>query len=129
MQNDFLVRVKAITGDTAEVLDFAKTIAFIDAHYLFHPTAFSNGTVNNDAGQNNGSCKIFAFAQREQLNPQQTLSLFGQYYQDVLSAPDGEDHANIRSFMQHGWAGIQFEGAALTPMNLTAGYSTVHSVS
>ncbi len=115
MQDNFLMRVKAMENNDAEVLDFAETIAFIDGQYLFHPTAFSNGAVSNDAGQNNGSCKIFAFAQREQLTPQQTLSLFGQFYQDVLASPAGDDHANIRSFMQHGWAGIQFKGTALTP--------------
>ncbi len=97
-----------------ETVQFADTIAAIEAHYTFTPTAFRNGTLDNAAGQNNGSCKIFAFAQLQQLTPQQTLHCFGDYYRkDVLQHPDGTDHQNIRNFMQHGWDGIQFHGVAL----------------
>jgi len=69
----------------------------------------------NQAGTNEGSCKIFAFAQLNQLNQQQTLNLFGDYYRlDVLNNPDGTGHQNIRNFMQFGWDGIRFNGEALT---------------
>ncbi len=44
-----------------ESISFAQTIAMIDALYDFTPTAFSNGELHNAAGENNGSCKIFAF--------------------------------------------------------------------
>ncbi len=93
---------------------FSKVIATIEAHYHFTPTAFSNGQHTNEAGQNNGSCKIFAFAKWHDLDPQTTLHAFGDFYtQDVLGHPDGTDHQNIRQFMQHGWAGICFHGEAL----------------
>jgi len=94
---------------------FAQTMQVIDDHFDFNPTSFVNGDTENQAGQNNGSCKIFAFAQMQGLDEPSTLSCFGQFYRDdVLKNPDGSDHANIRNFIQHGWSGIQFDGLALT---------------
>ncbi|MFA6161846.1 MAG: HopJ type III effector protein [Methylobacter sp.] len=97
---------------------FDETIAVITENYHYQPTEFSNGlndhTLVNQAGTNEGSCKIFAFAQINQLDQQQTLSLFGDYYRDVLNEPQGTDHQNIRNFMQYGWDGIHFKGVALT---------------
>jgi len=88
----------------------------IDAHYTFTPTAFRNGNLQNNAGQNNGSCKIFAFGQLNELNETQVLACFGDYYREhVLKHPQADDHQNIRQFMLHGWSGIQFSGKALTP--------------
>lgn len=92
---------------------FQDFIAFIDENYHFIPTAFKNGNHYNQAGENSGSCKVFAFAKLEQLNQEETLSLFGQYYQDVQNTPEGTDHQNIRNFMIFGWDGIQFERVAL----------------
>jgi hypothetical protein len=70
----------------------------------------------NDAGKNNGSCKLFSFARLNKLSPQQTLHCFGAYYRDdVLKHPEGTDHQNIRNFIKTGWAGIEFSGSALTP--------------
>ena len=110
--NTFLQRLR----EAPESVAFNDTIAVIDAHYDFTPTAFSNGALRSEAGQNNGSCKIFSFAKAQQLTPQLTLACFGDYYRkDVLGHPDGTDHQNIRNFMQSGWAGISFEGVALTP--------------
>lgn len=95
-------------------VSFAETIAVIDNNYQFTPTAFSNGNQVNKAGENNGSCKIFAFAKLHQLTELQTLSCFGSYYfEDVLQNPLGTDHQNIRNFMEFGWNGIHFESDAL----------------
>ena len=97
-----------------ENISFNDTIAVIDAHYDFTPRAFRNGEMQNEAGQNNGSCKIFSFAKLHQLTPQQTLHCFGSYYRDdVLKHPQGSDHQNIRNFIRTGWDGIVFEGNAL----------------
>ena len=97
-----------------ENITFADTMAVIEANYDFSETAFSNGHIVNQAGQNNGSCKIFAFAQLNQLSPEHTLHCFGDYYRiDVLQNPQGDDHQNIRNFVQHGWQGIAFKGTAL----------------
>ncbi|MDD4910977.1 MAG: HopJ type III effector protein [Sideroxydans sp.] len=101
-----------------ETLAFNDLIALIDSLYDFTPTAFNNGTLLNEAGKNNGSCKLFSFAKLQGLSAQQTLYCFGAYYRDdVLKNPEGTDHQNIRNFMQHGWDGIQFQGSALTPKN------------
>ena len=97
-----------------ESISFQDTIAVIEANYTFIPTAFSNGNQINKAGDNNGSCKIFAFAKLNQLNQLLTLACFGSYYyQDVLQNPEASDHQNIRNFMEYGWEGIQFEDEAL----------------
>lgn len=101
-------------NEQPECVVFAEVIATIDAHYDFTPTAFGNGETRNEANQNNGSCKIFAFAQLHQLSPQATLACFGDFYrQDVLQHPENEDHQNIRNFMRFGWDGVTFEGEAL----------------
>jgi hypothetical protein len=92
---------------------FPVTIAFIDENYTFTPTTFKNGNQLNNAGENNGSCKIFAFAQMQHLSKEETLSLFGDFYQDVLNSPDATDHQNIRNFMIFGWDRIHFEDEAL----------------
>ena len=95
-------------------ITFQDTIQVIDEHYAFTPTAFQNGNQYNKAGENNGSCKIFAFAKLNNLSKQATLACFGAYYfEDVLQNPETTDHQNIRNFMQTGWNGIQFEGEAL----------------
>jgi len=97
-----------------ESVTFEKTMSLIESKYNFTETEFSNGDVNNAVGQNNGSCKIFAFARLNELTEQQTLQCFGDYYRvDVLGNPDGDDHQNIRNFMVHGWPGVRFEGDAL----------------
>ncbi|WP_294233706.1 HopJ type III effector protein [uncultured Chryseobacterium sp.] len=99
---------------SADDIQFKDVIAFIDEHYDFTPTKFTNGNAVNEAGQNNGSCKVFSFAQLNDLSKQETLNLFGEFYrEDVLKNPEGTDHQNIRNFMQTGWEGISFEGKAL----------------
>lgn len=110
----FLKKVK-----NNENVGFDETIAVITENYQYQPTEFSNGLneqlLVNQAGTNEGSCKIFAFAQLHRLDQQQTLNLFGDYYRvDVLNDPNGTGHQNIRNFMQYGWDGISFKGSALT---------------
>ncbi|MBD1575294.1 MULTISPECIES: HopJ type III effector protein [Vibrio] len=105
--------VHQVTTEPLSV-EFEQTISVIDGNFTFTPTAFKNGEVENDAGQNNGSCKIFAFAQMHNLTEAQTLACFGKFYrQDVLEHPENEDHQNIRNFITHGWAGIEFAAPAL----------------
>jgi hypothetical protein len=97
-----------------ETIEFSETIQLIDSLYRFEPTAFKNGALQNAVGQNSGSCKIFAFARLNSLSPQQALYCFGAYYRDdVLKHTHADDHQNIRNFMQHGWAGIEFDGTPL----------------
>ena len=98
-----------------DTIEFTDTIAIIDEHYTFTPTAFNNGNIVNKANQNNASCKIFSFGLLNKLNPEQTLACFGVYYRDdVLQNPNANDHQNIRNFMVSGWQAVQFERQALT---------------
>lgn len=96
-------------------LPFKEVIEFIETHYTHHPTAFKNGAVHNEATQNQGSAKVFAFAQLHKFNERDTLYLFAEHYQAVVQNPHGTDHQNIRQFMMHGWPGIVFEGKVLLP--------------
>lgn len=111
------VDIKALLeqlNSSSSLIEFSDVIACIDANYTFIPTAFRNGEHHNAAGENNGSCKIFAFAKKHSLDEQQTLDCFGDYYrQDVLTKPEGDDHQNIRHFVKTGWAGIVFEAEPL----------------
>jgi hypothetical protein len=102
-----------------ESIAFGDTMAVIEALYDYTPAAFKNGELMNEAGQNAGSCKLFAFAQLQGLSTQQTLACFGSYYRDdVLKHPQATDHQNIRNFMKSGWAGIAY---AAQPLRAKAG--------
>ena len=96
-------------------ISFQQTIMLIDALYDFTPTAFQNGEQINAAGENNGSCKILAFALLHQLSEPQTLQLFGDFYRlEVLPDIKGTNHANIRNFIRTGWDGVEFHGIPLS---------------
>jgi hypothetical protein len=99
-----------------DAITFKQTIEVITQNFNYAPTQFSNGPdIINEAGSNEGSCKIFAFAQHNQLNQDETLACFGEIYRDeVLALPEADNHGNIRAFMATGWDGIKFESAALS---------------
>ena len=97
-----------------EAIEFPDTVALINRLYRFVPTSFRCGTVINEAGRNNGACKLFAFARLHDLPVEETLALFGAFHRsDVLRDPDGDSHPNIRQFMLTGWQGIEFDDVAL----------------
>ncbi len=101
--------------DQPENIQFSEVIFLIDECYQFTETAFTNGKLHNAAGENSGSCKLLAFAQLQQLSPEDTLTCFGQYYRDdVLKDPEGDSHQNIRNFINTQWSGIEFSGSPLT---------------
>ena len=105
--------------NTPEKTEFKDVIDIIDKNYSYSPTRFSNGAgsekIINAAGENEGSCKIFSFAKIHQLDDEQTLQCFGNYYrEDVLEHPGNSDHGNIRRFIKYGWQHVIFEGDALT---------------
>ena len=100
--------------DSPELIEFTDVMSVIDANYHYTPTCFYNGEIINEAGCNEGSCKLLAFAQLQGFSEMQTLALFGRYYrEDVLLNPAGDDHANIRNFILDGWLGIRFAGEPL----------------
>jgi hypothetical protein len=95
-------------------VEFENVITLIDAYYKYTPTAFTNGLgakpIVNKAGENEGSCKIFAFARMQGLTEAQTLACFGRHYrEEVLPHPDDHNHQNIRRFIVDGWKGIKFD--------------------
>ena len=101
-------------NENPDVVEYDAVMALIDELYEFTPVTYTNGDLTNEAGQNAGSCKIFAFAKLVRLSEQQTLECFGSYYRnDVLKHPNNLDHPNIRSFMKTGWQGISFDGVPL----------------
>ena len=104
--------IEKLNGD--EYVEFEDVMATINEHFNYTPSAFQNGSVENAAGQNEGSCKIFAFAKLNGLDKLPTLACFGRFYRDVLATPEGSDHGNIRNFMLSGWDGIRFEAEALS---------------
>ncbi len=94
---------------------FGDVMDAIATHYDYTPTRFRNGELTNQAGQNEGSCKLFAFAQLHGLSKDETLACFGDYYRiEVLGEPDGSNHGNIRNFITTGWDGIAFDVAPLS---------------
>jgi hypothetical protein len=101
----------------AQKAAFSTVIAWINQHYSYTPCAFSNGAANNAAGENEGACRVFAFAQLNRLSEQDTLLCFAEHYASVLAKPNDSDHANIRAFMNTGWSGIRFNGVALIAKN------------
>jgi len=95
-------------------VSFEQVMQVISDNYGYTPASFTNGDLLNEAGTNEGSCKIFYFAKLNELTEQQTLACFGRYYrEDVLQNPEGSDHGNIRNFMKTAWQGVEFHSIAL----------------
>lgn len=109
-----MLREQLLTRLSTEDHLFTDTLAFINQHYHYQPSAFSNGPVNNSAEQNQGSCKVLAMALDLGLTQQQALQCFAEHYQAVLAEPHGTGHANIRALMISGLTGVSFAHQPLT---------------
>jgi len=97
-----------------ETVGFNEVMQVISSHFSYEPSSFTNGEIINQAGTNEGSCKVFAFAKIHKLSEQATLNCFGHYYHcDVMQNPLADDHANIRSFIKNGWTGITIDNEVL----------------
>ena len=94
-------------------INFAETMQVIEDNYNFTPTTFINGEIKNKAGENSGSCKLFAFAKLQKLQKEEALFCFGEHYKNVLEDINGTSHQNIRNFMKTGFEGLSFDGEAL----------------
>jgi len=105
---------KKILKIAPKTVQFQDTMAVIETNFEFSPTAFKNGTLNNNNHQNMGSCKLLAFAKMQELTKAETLACFGQFYfEDVLNDPNGNGHQNIRNFIKTGFEGLSFESEPL----------------
>jgi hypothetical protein len=115
LQKDMSVFRGQLAANTAV---FSDTLTLVEKWYDLHPTSFNNGLgenlVENAMGSNEGSLKVFALGRLNGFTPEQALASFGEHYRDVKKTPNGSDHQNIRQFMVHGWAGVQFTNAPLT---------------
>lgn len=101
--------------NTPNTIEFSDTMAVIESNYNFTPTAFKNGDLQNKAGENSGSCKLFSFAKLQGFTNEETLACFGKFYfDDVLQDENGTGHQNIRNFMKTGFQGLVFQGNALS---------------
>ena len=94
-------------------INFADTMQVIEDNYNFTPTTFTNGDITINAGENSGSCKLFAFAVHQKLRKEETLFCFGEHYKNVLEDENGDSHQNIRNFMKSGFEGLAFDDEAL----------------
>jgi len=104
-----------LNGLQKKAIYFNDVISFIDDYYRYTPVSFVNGMVHNNAGENEGSAKVFGFAKHHGLNQLDTLQLFGEHYAKVMATPNGTDHANIRNFLHWGWQGFLMKENPLTP--------------
>ena len=93
---------------------FSETLAFIASAYDYQPSRFLNGSVENAAGENEGSCKTLAIAVLEGFTTEEALLAFGEHYQSVLATPTGNDHRNIRALIDTGLPGVRFDQQPLT---------------
>ena len=85
-----------------ENTEFQDVIDVIDENYRYTPTRFTNGlgesAIINEAGENEGSCKIFSFARINDLTAEQTLNCFGRFYRDdVLKNQKDQDQQRAQA--------------------------------
>mmetsp|Transcript_22441 Transcript_22441/g.45813 ORF Transcript_22441/g.45813 Transcript_22441/m.45813 type:complete len:231 (+) Transcript_22441:36-728(+) len=99
-----------------ESVEFDAVISAIDAGYDMTEVEFEVNGLKSAPGTNVGSAKLLSFGVLAGLSKEETLALFGQYYRDVVANPSGDDHPNIRNFMEAGWDGVSFPwGLMLSP--------------
>ena len=102
-----------------KALNFSQVLDYIDEHYNYRPTAFANGEIHNEPGENKGSANVFGFALHNRLSQNDTLKLFAEHYDAVKADPKGTNHANIRNFSFFGWQGFLMQLNCLIPKNVT----------
>lgn len=108
----FIELCKALQ-QTPNTIIFNDFITLTERNDSFPPSSFDNGTLHNNADENQGSYKLFRFAHKNRFSKKETLACFGEHYQNVLEIPDGDSHQNIRQFILHGWTGIAFHSAGV----------------
>jgi len=89
----------------ADTLKFEELMEVIDTHFEVGLIEFKNGDIVNKPGENEGSAKLLSYAALSDFDKDTTLTLWGQYYREVVADPDGDSHPNIRNFMKTGWDG------------------------
>ena len=87
----------------------------------FSPTAFRVGVGSeaesvNKVGENEGACRVLAFAKLHGLSKREALALFAQHAAGVAADPGGSSHRNIRGLMAGGMTSLRFEPFAAQPL-------------
>ena len=100
----FAEKIKS-NDDMSKTLTYQDTIDFIDKHYTYFAVPFQCGDISYEPNVKTGAAKIFSFGLMTQMNEEQTLRLFGEYYRDLK--PE-DDRPNMRNFLKYGWRGIAF---------------------
>lgn len=111
------LRLKATQEAVGEILKnenekirFLHLIQQIDALFVTHPTAFTNGNVFNEAGKNLSSLKVLTLALLMWLNTDQALRLFWEHWEEVSQNPDWDTHSNIRNLDEVGIQWVKIYG-------------------
>lgn len=92
---------------------FSDTLEFIASNYDYQPSEFTNGNIENKAGENEGSCRVLGLAVLEGFTTEEALLAFGEHYRAVLANPAGTDHPNIRALMHTGLPAVHFQTPSL----------------
>mmetsp|Transcript_20097 Transcript_20097/g.40238 ORF Transcript_20097/g.40238 Transcript_20097/m.40238 type:complete len:208 (+) Transcript_20097:51-674(+) len=101
-----------------EGFTFNEFIEMVEGCYETGLIEWSNGSQKNPPGTNEGSAHVLSLAALADLPKEKALLLWAEHYRDVLATPDGDDHQNIRQFMEKGWDGVDFSnGISLTKKN------------
>ena len=87
----------------------------------YTPTAFRVGVGSeaenaNKAGENEGACRVLAFAKLHSLSKREAVALFAQHAADVAADPNGTSHKNIRGLMAGGMTSLRFEPFSAQPL-------------
>ena len=104
---------QVLDPESPAVLDLDEIVAMIDELYDFAPTAFSTGTLQNAAGENERSLKVLCWATLAGLSTEQALALFGTLYTEL--EPEGDGHQNIRQLIAHGLSSFSVAPWPLRP--------------
>ena len=92
-----------------QYLRLSAILAVIRMFYLIEPQEFEVGSYHNALGDNLDTLAIIGYAEVHHLTDSETLAMFCEAYTEVLNSPDGDNHPNIRAFMDVGHKGFRLK--------------------
>ncbi len=107
-----------VIAELENAKDFNEVLSVIDNRFKYTPTSFTNNSLENKQGENEGSLKLLALLKfvnySDADNP---AKFFKEHYDAVLADPDGDSHQNIRHLMK-GTLKDVFFGSSIIPIML-----------